>query len=270
MRVIVLGCGGSAGVPQIGGADGRGDWGNCDPGEPRNRRSRASIVLECPEGRLLVDTGPDLRAQLLACAIPSIEAVLYTHAHADHVCGIDEVRSLNRIIGRPIDAHGLPETLDELATRFEFAFKPWAPPGFYRPVLAARPVDPGTTLRVLGQDLRLFEQAHGRIRTLGFRTQIGPSGTERGSFAYSTDVVALPPDALAVLEGVDTWVVDAFQLAPHTSHAHLARAIEWAGRLGVRRTILTHMGPDLDWATLARTLPPGIEAAHDGMVIESL
>lgn len=258
MQVVVLGCGGSAGVPQLGGADGSGDWGACDPAEPRNRRSRASIVVEGPGGRLLVDTGPDLRSQLLATRIPSIEAVLYTHAHADHVAGIDEVRGLNRIVGRPLEAYGFPETLAELAERFPFAFRPWQPPGFYRPVLEPRPVEPGATIDVVGLRLRIFEQVHGRIRSLGFRT---------GGFAYSTDVVALTDDAARVVEGADIWMVDAFQRAPHSSHAHLELALSWARSLGVGRTILTHMGTDLDWATLRRELPPGVEAAHDGMRI---
>ncbi len=260
MKITVLGCGGSTGVPQLGGADGRGDWGLCDPAEPRNRRTRASIVVEGAEGRLLVDTGPDLREQLLGHGVPTVEAVLYTHAHADHVCGLDDLRSINRLIDRPLDAWGFPETLDELAQRFSYAFRPWAPPGFYRPVLQSRPVDPGDTPDILGMAVSVFEQRHGRTRTLGFRI---------GGFAYSTDVVALTPLAETLLSGVDTWLVDAFQRLPHSSHAHLGRALGWARRFGVRRTVLTHMGTDLDWATLRAELPDGVEPAHDGMILES-
>ncbi len=259
MKILVLGSGGSAGVPQLGGADGRGDWGLCDPAEPRNRRTRASVVIEGEEGRLLVDTGPDLRAQLLAQGVPTVEAVLYTHAHADHVCGIDDLRSINRLIDRPLDAWGFPETLHELAERFSYAFRPWAPPGFYRPVLKARPVDPGDEVDILGLKLTMFEQRHGRIRTLGFRV---------GDFAYSTDVVELTPEAEQTIAGAAIWMVDAVQRLPHSSHAHLDRAGAWGRRLGVGRTVLTHMGTDLDWATLRRELPPGVEPAHDGMAIE--
>ena len=257
MRVIVLGCGGSAGVPMIGGADGRGDWGACDPAEPRNRRTRSSIVIEAEGGeRLLVDTGPDLRDQLLTRGVPMIDAILFTHAHADHVCGIDEVRSLNRIADRPLDAFAFPEILDELRERFGFAFLPWAPPGFYRPVLRSSTVEPGAVVSLCGLELKIFEQSHGRIRTLGFRA---------GDFAYSTDVSGLGNAARAILTGADTWMVDAFQREPHSSHAHLELALAWARELGVRRTILTHMGTDLDWAWLREWLPDGVEPAFDGM-----
>src|SRR5579872_6054450 len=147
MRVTLLGTGGSAGVPLIGGPDGRGNWGACDPAEPRNRRTRTSIVVESGEGtRLLVDTSPDLRSQLLDCQVPSIDAILYTHPHADHITGIDDVRILNRIVGRPLDAFATRPTLDELARRFAYAFSPWQPPGFYRPVLLAREVVAGDTI----------------------------------------------------------------------------------------------------------------------------
>lgn len=248
-------------MPQIGGAGGRGDWGLCDPLEPRNRRTRASVVIEGPDGKLLVDTGPDFREQLLREEIRTVDAVLYTHAHADHVCGIDDLRSINRLVDRPLDAWGFPETLDELALRFSYAFRPWSPPGFYRPVLQARPVEAGHRASILGLDVAMFEQRHGRIRTLGFRI---------GGFAYSTDVVELTPLAESIVAGADIWMVDAFQRLPHSSHAHLDLAVSWARRLGVGRTVLTHMGTDLDWATLAAELPPGVEAAYDGMRLESL
>ena len=190
MQVVVLGCGGSAGVPMIGGPDGKGDWGACDRCETRNSRTRSSIVLEGPGGgRILVDTGPDLRSQILACAVPVIDAIVYTHAHADHVSGIDEVRGLNRLINRPIQAYAFPETLTELQLRYAFAFLPWSPPGFYRPVLAPEPVTPTSELDICGLNLKLFEQTHGRTRTLGFRA---------GQFAYSTDMVGLGPGALAI------------------------------------------------------------------------
>lgn len=261
MRVIVLGCGGSAGVPTIGGADGSGAWGDCDPAEHRNRRTRSSIVVESGEGtRLLVDTGPDLRNQLLDCRIPRIDAILYTHAHADHISGLDDVRILNRIVNRPLEAFATPATLAEMDRRFAYAFRPWQPPGFYRPVLTPQPVEPGQTIAAAGIAALVFQQDHGRMATLGLRV---------GGFAYSTDVVALDDAAFAALHGVDTWLVGCFQRrTPHSTHAHLPRVLEWVARLRPRRTVLTHLGTEMDWAWMRENLPPGVEAAHDGMVLD--
>lgn len=260
MRVTLLGTGASAGVPTIGGADGRGDWGACDPAEPRNRRSRASIVVEAGQGALLVDTGPDLREQLLACGVGKVDAILYTHSHADHITGLDDVRILNRIAGRPLDAWGNQPTLDDLAQRFPYAFRPWQPPGFYRPVMVARPLAEDAEAEILGLRLRLFRQEHGMVRTLGFRI---------GAFAYSTDVFALDEAAFAILAGIDTWVVGCFQRGPHRTHAPLPKVLGWIERLRPRRTILTHMGTDMDWAWLRANLPAGVEPGFDGMVVET-
>lgn len=258
MRVTVLGCGGSAGVPLIGGADGRGDWGVCDPSEPRNRRSRASIVVERDGRRLLVDTSPDLRAQLLACGVPGVDAILYTHSHADHITGLDDVRILNRIAGRPLEAFATAETLRELARRFDYAFRPWRPPGFFRPVLATRAVAPGETAEMAGMAVRLFDQDHGFVRTLGVRI---------GGFGYSTDVVGLDEAALGALRGAHTWLVDCFQREPHTTHAHLELVLRWVARVQPARAVLTHMGADMDWAWLCRNLPRGVEPAYDGLIL---
>jgi phosphoribosyl 1,2-cyclic phosphate phosphodiesterase len=259
LRITMLGCGGSAGVPQLGGADGRGDWGACDPAEPRNRRSRSSIVVERAGQRLLVDASPDLRDQLLACGIPSIDAVLFTHAHADHVLGIDELRILNRLIGRPLDAFATEQTLAELERRFDYAFRPWQPPHFFRPVLVPRRIAYGTAADPLGLSMQVFEQDHGLVSTVGFRV---------GGFGYSTDVARLSDAALEVLAGVDTWVVDCFQRQPHHTHANLDQVIAWCDRVRPRRVVLTHMSFDMDWATVSAQLPGGFELGWDGLVLE--
>ena len=258
-RVTILGCGGSAGVPQIGG-DGHGDWGACDPAEPRNRRTRSSIIIESDAGeRLLVDTSPDMRAQLLACAVPRVDAIQFTHAHADHVLGLDDVRILNRIVNRPIEAFATAQTLEELRRRFDYAFKPWTQPYFFRPGLQPCVVEPGQTVEAVGLRVQLFEQDHGFSSTLGLRI---------GGFGYSTDVAILDEVAFAALAGVDTWVVDCFQRQPHKTHANLEQVLDWVERLQPRRVVLTHMGYDIDWLWMKQRLPPHIELAHDGMMLE--
>ena len=259
LRATLLGSGGSAGVPHIGGPDGRGDWGACNPAEPRNRRTRSSLLLQGGEGTLLVDTSPDMRWQLLACGVGQVDAVLFTHAHADHILGLDDVRMLNRIAGRPLEAFGTAATLDEIQQRFGYAFRPWQPPGFFRPVLVPRPVRPGEAVRIAGLRVEVFDQDHGFTRSLGLRA---------GGFAYSTDVVALDETAFGALEGVDTWVVGCFQRGEHRTHAWLDRVLEWIARVRPRRAVLTHMGNDMDWEWLLRRLPAGVEPGYDGMVIE--
>ena len=261
MKVILLGTGGSAGVPMIGGIDGMGDWGDCDPAEPRNWRTRTSIVVET-DGcqRLLVDTSPDMRSQLLQCRIPRIDAVLFTHAHADHITGIDDVRILNRIANRPLSAYATPETLAEITQRFGYAFKPWQPPFFYRPVLEAVSILPGDRFDIVGLRIHVFSQNHGRVESLGLRI---------GAFGYSTDVVNLNEAAFIALKGVDTWVVDCFLRSDaHWTHANLHTVLGWVDRLKPRRTILTHMGTEMDWGWMQANLPHGVEAGYDGMILE--
>ena len=266
IRAILLGTGGSAGVPHIGGPDGRGDWGTCDPAEPRNRRTRSSVVLQASDaaggraGTLLVDTSPDMRGQLLDCGIARVDAVLFTHAHADHIVGLDDIRLLNRIAGRPLEAFGTASTLDEIEGRFAYAFRPWQPPGFYRPVLLRRALRPGETVAAGGMQVRTFDQDHGYTRSLGLRA---------GPLAYSTDAVTLDEAAFATLEGVDTWVVGCFQVTEHRTHAWLDRVLDWIARVRPRRAVLTHMGQDMDWAWLRARLPAAVEPGYDGMVIDA-
>jgi phosphoribosyl 1,2-cyclic phosphate phosphodiesterase len=259
-RVTLLGTGGSAGLPQIGGVDGAGDWGTCDPDEVRNRRTRASVVIESDQGRLLVDTAPEMRLQLTANRIGRIDAVLFTHAHADHIAGLDEVRILNRILGAPIRGYSDERTWAELRQRFDYAFKPWQPPGFFRPVIETQIVVPGETHEILGLPVRMIGQDHGFIPSLGLRI---------GNFAYCTDVMRFDDDQFALLQGVETWVVDAFTRGPkHPTHANLEQVLQWTRALRPRRTILTHMGPDMDYAALAAGLPDGVEPGYDGMMLE--
>ncbi len=260
LRVTLLGCGGSGGVPLLGGTDEAGEWGACDPTEPRNHRTRTSALVEGPGGgRLLIDAGPDLRRQLLAARVAWVDAVLFTHAHADHILGIDDLRQINRVTGRALEAIGTRTTLQNLDDRFEYAFIGATPPFFFRPALQPRRVEYGERFEIAGLRAEVFRQDHGVMDSLGLRI---------GRFAYSTDVVALPEESMPALEGLDTWVVGCFQRGPHKVHANLNQVLEWVERLRPRRTILTHMGTSMDYRTLLRELPAGIEPGHDGMVLE--
>jgi len=259
LTVTMLGCGGSGGVPLIGGPEGRGDWGSCDPAEPRNRRSRSSALVEHRGRRLLIDAGPDFRAQALACGIGGLDAVAITHTHADHIMGLDELRIANRIRGAPIDLFASYQTLAELRTRFDYAFRPATPPAFYRPALVPRPVTPGEVVTIAGMPVQVLRQDHKVMETLGFRI---------GGFAYCTDVVAFPEESFAALTGLDTWVVGCVQRREHAVHAHLDLVLDWVARLRPRRTVLTHMSIGMDWAWLEANLPAGVEPGFDGMVLE--
>ncbi len=200
-----------------------------------------------------------MRAQLLAAGVARVDALLFTHAHADHITGLDDVRILNRIIDRPLDAFATQATLDELARRFDYAFRPWQPPGFFRPVLAPRIVAPGDATRAAGIEVRFFDQDHGFTRSLGLRV---------GGFGYSTDAVALDDAAFAALAGVDTWVVGCFQREPHHTHAWLGPR---AG-LGRARGGAAHgadpYGHRPGLGVALANLPPGVEPGFDGQVLE--
>jgi len=249
MRVTVLGCGTSGGVPRI-----VGDWGVCDPAEPKNRRRRVSIYAEAHGTGVLVDTSPDLREQCLDAGIARIDAVLYTHDHADHTHGIDDLRGYALLQRGLVPVYGNRRTLDALRQRFAYAFE--AKPN-YPAICEARPID--GPFRVGGIDVVPFAQRHGGMETLGFRM---------GPVAYSTDLNVLPEEAFGVLAGVDTWIVDALRYQPHPTHAHLDLTLAWIARLRPRRAVLTHMTWDMDYRTLKARLPAGVEPAYDGMVLE--
>lgn len=256
MRVTILGCGGSNGVPLIGGS-----WGECDPNEPRNRRRRASIMVEQGDTRILVDTSPDLREQLIDAQVDRITAVVYTHAHADHLHGLDDLRPLNYLMDRAIPIHATSETLGEIRQRFGYALEP-TPPGaqFIRPALTPVPIT-GPSFRIGDVDIRCFPQDHGPGgETLGLRF---------GAFAYSTDVARLSEEAFAILAGVECWVVDCLRHGPpHPTHAHYDLTMDWIRRVKPRRAVLTHLSHHMDYRKLKRICPPGVEPAYDGMKID--
>jgi phosphoribosyl 1,2-cyclic phosphate phosphodiesterase len=253
MKVTVLGCGPSTGVPAIG-----PDWGDCDPSDPRNHRRRASLLIECRGNTILIDASPDLRAQLLDANVARIDAVILTHAHADHLHGIDDLRAVNRVMQRAIPLYADAGSLKEVEQRFGYVFDPPPPDGFfYKPTLVPHIID--GPFDAAGLRVTPFEQDHGYSTTLGLR--IGPLG-------YSTDVTELDDAAFAGLAGIELWIVDCLRYEPHPTHSHLAKTLAWIERVRPRRAVLTHLDRQLDYRTLAARLPPGVEPGQDGLVIE--
>lgn len=257
MKIRILGCGAAPGVPSI-----SKGWGKCDPNNPKNRRSRTSLLLREGKTTLLFDTGPDLREQLLAAQVIELSAILYTHEHADHTHGIDDLREINRAMRAGIPAYANATTLDLLKTRFSYAFRPVdvAKEPFFHPWLDPNLIIPGEAFLINDLKIIPFTQDHEWTTSLGFRIN---------NFGYSTDVVHLYDSALSILKGVDTWVVGCLSEQDHPSHASVRQVLEWVDILKPRRTILTHMAMGLDYETLRRTLPDGIEPAYDGMEFEA-
>jgi phosphoribosyl 1,2-cyclic phosphate phosphodiesterase len=253
MRVTVLGCGPSTGVPVIG-----GNWGRCDPCDPRNRRRRVSVLVEVGGVVILIDTSPDLREQLLDAGVSRIDAVVMTHAHADHLHGIDDLRSVNRLMRSAIPLHADRQTLAEIRRRFDYVLKPVEEPGrYYKPTLV--PQEIAGPFEIRGISVLPFLQDHGFSVTLGIRI---------GGFAYSTDVTELDDKAFAALDGIELWIVDCLRREPHPTHSHVAKTLSWVARVRPCRAVLTHMDQSLDYSELCAELPNGVEPGYDGLVID--
>ncbi len=258
MRVTVLGCGGSGGVPLAGATPG-GEWGACDPGNPKNRRRRVSLLVETQGKRLLIDCSPDLRQQLLDNAVTSLDAVLFTHPHADHCHGLDELRALSHAQQHSIPAYLERQTHEALTERFDYAFVSSHRQNRLYPALMADHAIAYGRFEAVGIEMTAFRQDHGNVESTGFR--IGP-------MAYSTDVKALGEKAFAALQGVELWVVDCLRYDPHPTHSHFEQTLEWIARVKPRRAILTHMNQAMDYETLLARCPAGVEPGYDGMIID--
>ena len=260
LEFTVLGCGSSGGVPR---AD--GDWGACDPAEPKNRRRRCSLLVrrkgEGAETTVLVDTSPDLREQAIAAKVKRLDAVLYTHDHADQAHGIDDIRAFYLRQRAQIPAHMDAATFASLHNRFGYIFEA---SGGYPAICQAHVIpEHGTRWQVSGPSgdipVVTFDQDHGAIRSVGYRF---------GNVAYSPDVRDIPAAAMGALEGLDVWIVDALRFTPHPTHAHLEQTLAWIERVKPRRAILTNMHIDIDYNAISAHLPANVEPAYDGMTIE--
>jgi phosphoribosyl 1,2-cyclic phosphate phosphodiesterase len=262
LRITLLGTASSAGVPRIGPV-----WGTCDPANPKNRRRRCALLVEriSTNGRttVLVDTPADLREQLIDAQVGSLDGVLYTHDHADHTHGIDDLRGVFFNMRKRVHIWADPATRRALQTRFDYCFA--QPPGsLYPAILEPHNINAPQPFRIGGAggsiEVQPYWQHHGDGKTLGFRF---------GNIAYSPDVSDIPDESLPYLQGLDLWIVDALRATPHPSHFSVKQAREWIDRLKVRRAVLTHMTVELDYETLRRQLPANFEPGYDGMVLEA-
>jgi phosphoribosyl 1,2-cyclic phosphate phosphodiesterase len=258
----IMGCGSSGGVPRIG-----GNWGACDPDDPRNRRRRCSLLIEARTGdseptRIVVDTGCDLREQLLSADVDRVDAVLYTHEHADHTHGIDDLRVLALNNRKRVDVYFSEEAGQRIVSAFAYCFT--SPPGSgYPPILNQNLMDAGTPVTIGGPGgeitLLPFRQDHGDIFSLGFRI---------GNFAYSCDLSGIPPESESAVSGLDVWVLDALRPAPHPSHLSLSEALAAIDRYRPRQAVLTNLHIDLDYTATDQSTPDNVRPAFDGMRIQ--
>lgn len=251
MKIRILGSGTSSGVPRIG-----NDWGVCDPREPRNRRTRASVLVSTETTTILVDTSPDMREQLLAANISDVDAVIWTHDHADHTHGIDDLRQLMHARGgEPVRGYARPFTLEQLEAKFHYAFFGRA---LYRPTVEIAPLP--DTLTIGDISITVADQPHGGITSAGLRFDSNDK-----SIGYATDFHAMTNEMRALYTGLDVWVVDALRRAPHPTHPNLAEVLEWVRELAPRRSALVHMDNSMDYIGLAAELPEGVEPGYDGL-----
>ena len=266
LRFTILGCGSSPGTPRI-----TGDWGACDPNEPKNRRLRCSLLVqrmsESGTTSVVVDTSPDFRHQMIRANVGSMDGVLYTHAHADHIHGIDDLRGFALAQKQRVDVFADKVTLERLHEGFGYCFK--TPPGsMYPPIVESHEVVAGEKITISGKGGDIVAlpvlQTHGSIHSIGYRF----GNLKNGGLAYSPDISGIPDQSHSALQNLDYWIVDALQYKPHPSHLSVSEAQEWIKKLSPGHAYLTHMHIPLDYQTLKSELSDGIEPAYDGLVVE--
>lgn len=256
MRVVMLGSGGSAGVPVIG-----CQCQVCTSTNPKNNRMRVSVLVQANGKNILIDTSPDMRQQALKFGVNDVDAVVYTHAHADHTGGLDDLRAYNQRSGQPMPIYADQKTMERLQTQYAYAFLPSTAPAWYRPAVIPHiiPTEPLHPFKVHGIEFIPFIQNHGKENSLGFRI---------GNFAYSTDANGFPPESLKTLQGLDVWVVDCLRYSDSATHAKLEMTLAWIREVKPKRAILTHMAHDFDYDTLKSQLPENAEPGYDGLCVE--
>jgi len=252
VKIVLLGTGTSHGIPMI-----ACDCPVCKSADPRDKRTRPSVLVQYAGKSVLIDTTPELRLQCLACGIKRVDAVLFTHTHADHVVGLDDLRRFNDILGGPLPCYGSAATLRDLKRMFGYAFEEDPSYPSAKPLLQA--VEVRGPFELFGRTVTPIELLHGTLPILGWRI---------GNFAYCTDCSDIPAKSMRLLEGLDLLVLDALRIRPHPTHFHLAQAIEWAGRIAARRTLFTHIAHEILHADVESRLPDGMELAYDGLTVE--
>ena len=255
MKVTMLGCGTSVGVPALGHAG----WGDCDPHDPRNRRQRCAVLVEINDNVILVDAGPDIRNQLLPLGLKRIDALLITHTHSDHVAGLDDLRAFYWPDRIDIPVYATKQHSIEILARFPYLFTKHADsPSYFVPPMKMSLIAANDILEIGGCKIEIFHQDHGNTSSLGFLFD--------GKFGYSTDAVGMGDDVFDRLAGIDLWIVEALRAAPHSSHSHYEQTFSWIDRVKPKQAILTHLGLEADYETLSAICPDGTKPGIDGLV----
>ncbi len=257
MKITMLGCGTSVGVPALGHAG----WGRCNPNDSRNRRQRCAVLVQTDETNVLVDAGPDIRNQLMPLGLKRIDALLITHTHSDHVAGLDDLRAFYWPDRNELPVYGTPEHLEHVKTRFPYLFeKSPQSPSYFVPPMTTSEISPGDRLSIGDFDIDVMHQEHGNSSSLGFLFN--------GKFGYSTDVVDMPDHVFDKLSGVDLWIVEALRETPHQAHSHFEQTFAWIDRVKPKRAVLTHLGLEADYEELAAICPRNTEPGVDGLTFD--